>query len=226
MPDLVNQISDIEGLEWIKLHYLYPNNFPLEILDIMKNKSNVCQYLDIPLQHISNNMLEKMRRNFTKEQSYDLVRRIRDKVPEISLRTTFMTGFPGETDKDFKQLIDFVQEMRFERMGVFTYSHEEDTFAYKNYKDAIPVKIKNERAEILMELQRNISFELNTRRIGQKMRVIIDEEKDGKYIGRTAYDSPEVDGIVLIDSAKKIKVGNFYTVTINSADEYDLYASI
>jgi ribosomal protein S12 methylthiotransferase len=224
LPELVSKISSIDSLEWIKLHYLYPNNFPLEILDLMQNKSNICKYLDLPFQHVSDNMLERMRRNFTKEQSYELINTIREKVPDIHLRTTFMTGFPGETEQDFKELVDFIEKTKFERLGVFTYSNEEDTFAYSNYKDEIPLELKNERAEILMDIQRNISLELNRMKIGQKLKVIIDEESDGQYIGRTAFDSPEVDGTVIIDSFKELHIGEFYNVIINSVDEYDLYA--
>lgn len=226
LPQLVDSLSNIDKIEWIKLHYLYPNNFPIEVLDLINKRENVCKYLDLPLQHVSNNMLEKMRRNFTLEQSYELINKIREKVPEIYLRTTFMTGFPGETDQDFKQLVDFVEKVKFERLGVFTYSHEEDTFAYKNYKDNVPDKVKNERAEILMDIQRDISATINAEKIGKKIKVIIDEKSDGKYYARSEYDSPEVDGMVIIDSKKELKIGEFYDVTITSSDEYDLHAEL
>lgn len=226
LPELVEKMVSIQGLEWIKLHYLYPNYFPTNILDLMNEYPAICKYLDLPLQHVSTKMLQRMRRNFTKEQSYNLLRRIRETVPGIHLRTTFMTGFPGESEKDFQELVNFVEDIKFERMGVFTYSHEEDTFAYKHFKDNIPIKVKNERAEILMDIQRNIALENNKKKIGKKVRVLIDDVEDQKYIGRTEFDSPEVDGLVIIETDKKLKPGEFYNVTVKAANEYDLYASI
>lgn len=226
LAELVGKIADIEGVKWIRLHYAYPAGFPEDLLQVMRERPNVCKYLDIALQHCSDAMLKKMRRGITKEQTVALVRKIRQEVPGIFLRTTLMTGHPGETEDDFQQLCGFVKDMKFERLGVFPYSHEEDTYCDKNYKDDVPEKVKRERAEQIMELQRVVSSELNNNWIGKTVKVLIDRKEDGYYIGRTEYDSPEVDPEVLIDEAVDLKIGEFYDVEIKGADDYDWYGKI
>lgn len=215
-------------MEWIKLHYAYPAAFPVELLSVMRERKNVCKYLDIALQHCSDHMLEMMRRGVTKKQMTDLIRKIRQEVPGIFIRTTLMTGHPGETDGDFEELCDFVREMKFERLGVFPYSHEDDTYCDKNYKDDVPEDVKKERAGIIMGLQAAISEEVNGKLIGKVCRVLIDRLEEGYYIGRTEHDSPEVDPEVLIEDngACELKAGEFYDVEIIGSDEYDLYGKI
>lgn len=226
LSELVGRIADIKGIEWIKLHYAYPAGFPVEVLEIMRERDNVCKYLDIALQHCSDNMLKKMRRGVTKQQVMELIRTIRREVPGIFIRTTLMTGHPGETEQDFKELCRFVEEMKFERLGVFPYSHEDDTYCDKHYKDDVPEEVKKERAEKIMELQRNVSEELNRSLIGREFKVLIDRREEGYYVGRTEHDSPEVDTEVLIETEKKLKTGVFYQVRITGSDDYDLYAEI
>lgn len=226
LPELVERISDIKGVEWIRLHYAYPAHFPLDLLRVMRERSNVCNYLDIALQHISDNMLQKMRRNVTKQETIELIHRFRDEVPGIHLRTTMMVGHPGETEKDFDELIDFVRQTRFERLGAFPYSHEEDTFCDKNYTDDIPAAVKQERMNTLMDVQEGIAAAINEQKVGQTLKVIIDREDPDYYIGRTEFDSPEVDGEVLIDKQAPLEAGAFYDVTITSALPFDLIGKV
>jgi len=226
LPELVERISDVQGVEWIRLHYAYPAKFPYDLLRVIRERDNVCNYLDIALQHISEPMLKKMRRNISKQETYDLVRRIREEVPGIHLRTTFLVGHPEETDESFEELISFVKEMRFERAGAFPYSNEEGTFAYENYIDNIPESVKQERMDTLMAVQERIALENNESKIGHTFRVIIDREDSDYYIGRTQFDSPEVDPEVLIDKKKELKIGNFYNVSIDRAEPFDLYATV
>ena len=226
LATLVEKLTEIDGIEWVRLHYAYPAGFPKDILDVMAQNPKVCTYMDIALQHISDNMLKLMRRGITKKESIQLIREMREKVPGIHLRTTMITGHPGETAKDFEELLEFISATRFERLGVFPYSHEEDTFAWKNYEDNIPSSLKQERADRIMELQRNISRELNEQKVGQTLKVIIDRKEDGFYIGRTEFDSPEVDPEVLIPDLENLKTGQFYNVRITAADDYDLYGRI
>lgn len=222
---LLERLSDIPGVEWLRLHYAYPAHFPYEILKVMRERDNVCNYLDIALQHISDNMLKIMRRNITKAQTIELIKRIREEVPGIHLRTTLLIGHPGETDADFEELIDFVRFARFERLGAFTYSNEESTYAHNNYKDEIPQEIKQQRMETVMAEQQKISAEINSKKIGQKIRVIIDRSETDYFIGRTEFDSPEVDPEVLIPiGTNGVKVGDFYLAEIIDATDFDLYA--
>lgn len=223
---LVTRLSEIDGIEWIRLHYGYPAHFPYEILDVMRNNGKVCAYLDVALQHISDHMLSLMRRNVTKAQTYEFVRRLRTEVPGLHIRTTLLVGHPGETEDDFEELMQFVREMRFERMGAFAYSDEEGTYANLNYTDDVPSEVKQRRVDDLMTLQESISAEINASKVGSQMRVIIDREEPDYYIGRTEYDSPEVDGEVLIEKSALLNVGDFYLVSIDKADVHDLYGSV
>jgi ribosomal protein S12 methylthiotransferase len=221
--DLVSKLSDIPGLTWIRLHYAYPSNFPVEILSLIKDRDNICKYLDIPLQHASDRMLKLMRRGAGAAKTQDLLDKIRDEVPGISLRTTFLTGHPGEREKDFVQLLDFVRKNRFERLGVFTYSHEEDSFSWKHYKDDVPVRVKEERMNEIMKVQQEISLELNQAKLKKTLTVLIDRKEGDFFIGRTEADSPEVDNEVLIDANKyHLRKGHFCQVVITGADTYDL----
>ena len=224
LPELVERISDIAGVEWIRLHYAYPAQFPYEILSVMRERDNVCKYIDIALQHISDNMLKKMRRNITKEQTYNLIKRIRDEVPGIHLRTTMLVGHPGETEDDIEELKEFMKFARFERLGAFAYSNEEGTYASETYEDNIPEETKQERLNEIMALQQTISAEINQTKIGKKMKVMIDRVEGGNYVGRTEFDSPEVDPEVLIPiTTKDLKIGRFYMTEIIDAAEFDLY---
>jgi len=224
LAELTQKVADVKGIEWVRLHYAYPAGFPYNVLKVMNEHPNVCNYLDIALQHISDPMLKTMRRHVTKSETYKLIERMRKEVPGIHLRTTLITGHPGETEKDFEEMLSFVKEMRFERLGVFPYSHEEDTHAYRNYKDEIPDEVKQERADIIMQAQEQISWEINQDKIGSKIKVIIDRKEEDYYVGRTEFDSPEVDPEVLIpvDSAD-LKTGEFYQVEITDAESYDLF---
>ena len=224
LPELIDKMAGIKGLEWIRLHYAYPAGFPEELLKVMREHPNVCKYLDIALQHCSDHMLQQMRRGITKKQTIDLIRKIRQEVPGIFIRTTLMTGHPGETEEDFRELSEFVQEMQFERLGVFPYSHEDDTYCDKNYEDDVPEEIKKERAEQIMELQAGISGQLNRSLVGKTFRVLVDRKEEGYYVGRTEHDSPEVDPEVLIETRSEMKTGEFYEVEITGFDEYDLFA--
>ncbi|MBK5203678.1 MAG: 30S ribosomal protein S12 methylthiotransferase RimO [Prolixibacteraceae bacterium] len=226
LPELVRQLSDINGLEWIRLHYTYPTEFPTEILTVMRERNNVCSYLDVPVQHISNNVLGLMHRRITGSETKQLLKKIRKEVPGISLRTTLLVGHPGETEQDFEELKDFIREYPFERLGVFTYSHEEDTYCYRHYKDDVPEEVKKSRASEIMEIQQNISAKLNRRYIGSTLKVLIDREEEDSYIGRTEYDSPEVDGEVIIKKEKPLITGNFYQVNITDTSDYDLFGDV
>jgi len=225
LATLLDKLADVKGLEWIRLHYAYPSKFPLEILDVMRGRENICNYLDMPLQHVSDNMLKAMRRQISRGDIYRLIGDIREKVPGICLRTTLIAGFPGETRKDVEELKDFLQDVRFDRVGVFTYSHEEDTAAY-SLNDDIPAAEKEERAQEIMEVQQEISYEKNQEKIGQTFRVLIDKKEAGRYIGRTEFDSVEVDNEVIITSEKKLPVGDFVQARITRAYDYDLEAEV
>jgi ribosomal protein S12 methylthiotransferase len=225
LPELVARISDVPGVEWIRLHYAYPSLFPFDLLPVMRERPNVCKYMDIALQHISDTMLKRMRRNITRDGTLSLLERIRAEVPGIHLRTTLMVGHPGETENDFGELVDFMQKIRFERMGAFAYSHEEGTYAYTRYKDDIPAEIKQERLDTLMRIQEGISAEINEGKEGGIFKVIIDREEDRFYIGRTEFDSPEVDNEVLVSKEKKLVPGHFYAVRIDKTAPFDLYGS-
>ncbi len=226
LPELVERISDIPGVEWIRLHYTYPTRFPFDLLRVMRERENVCKYLDIALQHISDHMLEKMRRHITKEETYALIQRMREEVPGIHLRTTLMVGHPGETDEDFAELLDFVKRARFERMGAFAYSHEVGTYAYKHYEDDVPEEVKQERLDALMRAQEKISAEINAAKVGQELKVIVDREEEDFYVGRTQFDSPEVDPEMLISKERPLELGQFYQVRVTDAQAFDLYGSV
>lgn len=225
LPDLLNRLADIEGLEWIRLHYAYPTKFPLEILDVMRQRDNICNYLDMPLQHASDNMLTAMKRQITRTEMEELILAVRDKVPGLCLRTTLITGFPGETLDDVEELKDFLAKHRFDRVGIFTYSHEEDTGAYI-LNDNIPSAEKERRAQEIMEFQQEISYELNQEKIGKTFKTIIDKKEAGRYIGRTEFDSVEVDNEVIISGSERLSIGNFYNVQIEKAYDYDLEGKI
>jgi len=224
LAELTNRISKVEGIEWIKLHYAYPTNFPLNIVEEMAANPKVCHYLDIALQHSSDNMLKIMRRGITREKTIELINDIRKIVPDICLRTTLLVGHPGETEEDFEDLKSFVKEMKFERLGVFPYSHEEDTHTALTYEDNIPQEVKDARADEIMTIQENISWETNQKLLDTDVKVIIDKKEGDTFIGRTAYDSPEVDLDVVISTEKEMIIGEFYTVRITEADTFDLFA--
>ena len=227
IAELIEQMADIPGVEWIRLHYAYPTHFPWDLLRVMREKPNVCKYLDIALQHISDNMLSRMRRHVTKEETYELVRRLREEVPGIHIRTTLMVGFPGETDEDFEELKAFVKWARFERMGAFAYSEEEGTFSAEHYQDDVPEEVKLARLDKLMHIQQNISAELEAEKVGQTLKVIIDRQEGDYYVGRTEFCSPEVDPEVLIPvEERRLKIGAFYDVQITDSEEFDLYGTI
>ena len=226
LPELVERISDIPGVEWIRLHYGYPSHFPYDLLRVMSERGNVCKYMDIALQHISDPMLKKMRRNITKEETYALIRRMREEVPGIHLRTTLMVGHPGETEQDFEELVEFVKEARFERMGAFAYSHEEGTYSFKHYTDDIDPEVKQDRLDYLMRIQEGISAEVNGSKIGKVFKVMIDREEEDFYVGRTEFDSPEVDPEILVSKEKQLIPGMFYDVRIDDAQAFDLYGSV
>ncbi|HJD94333.1 MAG TPA: 30S ribosomal protein S12 methylthiotransferase RimO [Bacteroides togonis] len=227
LPELVERIADIPGVEWIRLHYAYPAHFPTDLFRVMRERPNVCKYMDIALQHISDNMLQKMRRHVTKEQTYQLIENFRKEVPGIHLRTTLMVGHPGETEADFEELKEFVRKVRFDRMGAFAYSEEEGTFAANNYEDNISQEVKQARLDELMAIQQEISSELSAAKIGRQMKVIIDRVEGDYYIGRTEFDSPEVDPEVLIErNEEQLIIGNFYQVEIVNSDDFDLYGRI
>ena len=225
IADLIDRMADIEGVEWIRLHYAYPTHFPGELLDVIRERKNVCKYLDIALQHISDPVLDRMKRHVTKAETYELVERIRREVPGIHLRTTLMVGFPGETDEDFKELIEFTKWARFERMGAFTYSEEEGTWSAEHYKDDVPEDVKQARLDKLMRVQQHISAEIEAAKIGQTLRTVIDRHEGDWYVGRTEYCSPEVDPEVLIPAGEQLTVGEFYDVRITDAEEFDLYGT-
>lgn len=225
LADLIRRLSDTEGIEWIRLQYAFPSQFPMDVLDVMNERSNVCNYLDMPLQHITDNMLKSMRRGITKRRTLELIDSIRERVPGIALRTTLIAGYPGETEQDFEELKEFVAETKFERLGIFTYSHEEKTHAY-TLEDNVPEKVKQKRAEEIMNIQQEISFEKNQEKIGKTFNVLIDRKEGQHFIGRTEFDSPEVDNEVLIDADKHyLPAGRFCKVHIDSASDFDLYGS-
>jgi len=224
LAELTERLSDIPGVEWLRLHYAYPAQFPYDLLKVMRERDNVCNYLDIALQHVSDSMLKQMRRNITKDQTYELINRIREEVPGIHLRTTLLLGHPGETDADVEELKEFIQKARFERLGAFAFSNEEGTFAYKTYKDDIPEEIKQQRVNEIMSIQQSISAEINQAKIGQTLKVIIDRVEDEYFVGRTEFDSPEVDPEVLIPiTTKGVEKGQFYQAKIVDATDFDLY---
>jgi len=225
LAELTERLADIQGVEWLRLHYAYPAHFPYDLLKVIRERENVCSYLDIALQHISDNMLKQMRRNITKEQTYELIERIRTEVPDIHLRTTLLLGHPGETDQDVEELKEFIKKVRFERLGAFAFSNEEGTFAYKTYKDDISDEIKQKRVDEIMSIQQGISAEINQNKIGKLLKVMIDRVEDEYFVGRTEYDSPEVDPEVLIPiSTDGIRKGEFCTVKVVDATDFDLYA--
>jgi len=225
IAELIDRMADIEGVEWIRLHYAYPAHFPWELLEVMRRRKNVCNYLDIALQHISDPMLERMKRHFTKQETYELVKRIRREVPGIHLRTTLMVGFPGETDEDFRELVEFTKWARFERMGAFAYSEEDGTWSAEHYKDDVPEDVKQARLDKLMRVQQNISAEIEAAKIGQTLKTVIDRQEGDWYVGRTEYCSPEVDPEVLIPASEQLETGCFYDVRITDAEEFDLYGT-
>ena len=227
LPDLIEQMSEIPGVKWIRLHYAYPAHFPQELFRVMREHDNVCKYMDIALQHISDNMLQRMHRHVTKEETYTLIEQFRKEVPGIHLRTTLMVGYPGETEIDFEELKKFVRKVRFDRMGAFAYSEEEGTYSAKHYKDNIPQEVKQQRLDELMAIQQEISNELSHAKIGKEFQVIIDRKEGDYYIGRTEFDSPEVDPEVLIKQEGKIlRIGSFHRVKVYDADDFDLYATV
>ena len=226
LKDLIDQLSEVPGIEWIRLHYLFPANFPVDILPVVQNKENICSYLDIPFQHIADPVLKAMRRGITGKETYGLINRIREEVPGIALRTTLLTGYPGESEKDFAELKEFISEIRFDRLGIFTYSHEEDTYSFNNYKDDITKEIKMQRAEEIMTIQESISNKLNKEKIGNRYKVIIDRQEGDYFVGRTEFDSPEVDQEVLIKPTKGLIIGEFRNVQITGYDNFDLYGKV
>ncbi|MBM3418695.1 MAG: 30S ribosomal protein S12 methylthiotransferase RimO [Bacteroidetes bacterium] len=226
LSDLLRRLSDVEGISWIRLHYAFPAGFPMDVLEVMNERNNICKYLDMPLQHGSTKILQAMRRGITREKTEELVQAIRQKVPDIALRTTLIAGYPGETEADFQEMYDWVELTKFDRLGIFTYSHEENTHAF-NFKDSVPKKIKQKRADAIMQLQSGISYARNQNRIGQQYKVLFDRTEGDYFIGRTEFDSPEVDNEVLVKKTDAyIRLGDFTTIEITSADHYDLYGKI
>lgn len=227
LANLVDQLSDVQGIDWIRLHYAFPSGFPMDVLDVMKNRSNVCNYLDMPLQHISDNMLKSMRRGITKQKTIDLVNEIRDKVPGIAIRTTLIAGYPGETEKDHEEMLRWVEDSRFDRLGIFTYSHEENTHAF-GLQDDVAAKTKKKRADAVMEIQQEISYKHNQEKIGQTFKVLFDRKENEHFVGRTEFDSPEVDNEVLVKAEKDtyVRIGDYADVKITSASDFDLYGEL
>ena len=226
LAELMRRLSDVNGIDWIRLHYAYPTGFPMDVIEVMKERENICNYLDIPLQHGSTDVLKAMRRGTTRQKQEDLIHSIRDILPDIAIRTTLIAGHPGEGEKEYQEMVDFVERMKFERLGVFTYSHEENTHAF-SMEDNIPQEVKQERANNLMEIQEQISFELNQEKIGKTFKVLIDKKEGGHFVGRTEYDSVEVDNEVLIDASKYYcRVGDFVNVKVTDATEFDLYGEV
>ncbi|MDP9081345.1 MAG: 30S ribosomal protein S12 methylthiotransferase RimO [Bacteroidota bacterium] len=226
LDELLRRLSDVNGIEWIRLQYAYPSGFPMEILDVMNERDNICKYMDMPLQHISDDMLKSMRRGITKQKTIDVVNQIRDKVPGIAMRTTLITGYPGETERDFDEMQQWVEDTKFDRLGCFTYSHEEKTHAH-SLVDDVPEEVKQQRADAIMEIQQGISFDKNQEKIGNTYKVLVDKKDGGYFVGRTEYDSPEVDNEVLIDaSIDYATIGSFVNVKIDTAEDFDLYGHI
>jgi len=225
LPELLKKLAAVEGIEWIRLHYAYPSKFPLDIIDVMKEEPKICNYLDMPLQHASDNMLKAMKRQITRQEMKDLIGEIRSRIPGICLRTTLIAGFPGETREDVEEVKAFLAEMQFDRVGIFTYSHEEDTSAHA-LEDSLSAEEKEERAQEIIEFQQEISFEKNQAKIGQTLKVIVDKKEAGRYIGRTEFDSVEVDNEVIIHSSRKLNPGDFVNVLITKAYDYDLEGDV
>lgn len=226
LAELVDKLADVNGIEWIRLHYAFPAGFPMDVLDVMRERENVCNYLDMPLQHGSTNMLKAMRRGITREKTEELIHQIREKVPGIALRTTLIAGYPGETEQDFQEMYDWVERSRFERLGIFSYSHEENTHAF-NFEDDVPDQVKRERADAIMELQSGISYDINQQKVGKEYKVLFDRVEGDYFIGRTEFDSPEVDNEVLVKKSEAyVRLGDFSKVLIEKADHYDLYGKI
>lgn len=226
LAELLERLSDVNGIEWIRMHYAFPAGFPMDVFDVMNKRSNICNYLDMPLQHISDNMLKSMRRGTTKQKTIDLVNSIRDKVPDIALRTTLIAGYPGETKKDHEEMLRWVEDTRFDRLGIFEYSHEENTHAH-TLKNNVPTKTKQARCEAVMDIQQGISFELNQAKIGKTYKVLFDKKEGDYFIGRTEYDSPEVDNEVLVKADSNfVRVGDYANIKITSAEDFDLYGDV
>lgn len=227
LADLLDRLSDVEGIDWIRLHYAFPSGFPMEVLDVMKNRSNVCNYLDMPLQHISDDMLKSMKRGTTKQKTIDLVNQIRDKVPEIALRTTLIAGYPGETQNHHEEMLRWVEDTKFDRLGIFTYSHEENTGAF-SLKDDVSEKVKKQRADAVMQIQQEISYNMNQTKVGQTFKVLFDRKENEFFVGRTEFDSPDVDNEVLVKATKDtyVRIGDFANVKINEASDFDLYGEL
>jgi ribosomal protein S12 methylthiotransferase len=227
LADLLRQLSDVDGIEWIRLHYAFPAGFPEDVLDVMKERKNICNYIDIPLQHASTNMLKAMRRGITREKTYDLIKKFRERVPGIAIRTTLIAGYPGETEADFEEMKEWVQEVKFDRLGIFTYSHEENTHAY-DFEDDVPEEVKKSRADEVMEIQSGISAELNHQKVGKVYKVLFDRVEGGYYVGRSEHDSPEVDNEILVKKTDDIHVavGTFHEVRITETTAYDLYGEL
>jgi ribosomal protein S12 methylthiotransferase len=226
LADLIQKIAEVDGIEWIRLHYLYPTKFPMDILPLFKSVPKLCKYIDIPLQHSSNNVLKHMLRHVTTEETEALLQKIKEEVPGVAIRTTMLVGHPGETEADFEQLKSFIQKHRFDRLGVFPYSHEEGTYGFQKYTDDIPEEEKQARADEIMAIQQRISAQLNEARVGKILKVIIDREEDEFFVGRTEFDSPEVDGEVLISKEVQLKKGQFVQVEITGSEEFDLYGKV
>ncbi len=226
LPELLKKLVKIEDLEWIRLHYAYPTGFPEDVIDLMASEEKICNYMDIPIQHVNNNILSAMGRGHDRAKLERLLHKFRRQVPDVALRTTVLTGFPGETEEAFAELIDFVRDFKFERLGVFPYSHEEDTPAYENFQDQIPGQVKSERAGKLMDMQQAISLQLNEEKIGKVFKVLIDRREEGYFVGRTQYDSPEVDNEVLVEDEQALSIGHFYQVKITGAGEFDIYGEV
>lgn len=226
LADLLKRLSDMNGIDWIRLHYAYPSGFPMDVLDVMKERENICNYLDMPLQHISDKMLKSMRRGITREKSIDLVKRIRETVPEIALRTTLIAGYPGETEEDYLEMKEWVEQSRFDRLGIFTYSHEENTHAFQ-LTDDVPDEVKKERAAGIMDVQQIISRELNEKKVGNTYRVLFDRKEGNFFVGRSEFDSPEVDNEILVDAKEQyVRIGDFANIRITAAQEFDLFGEV
>jgi ribosomal protein S12 methylthiotransferase len=215
----------VEGIEWIRLHYAFPTGFPMDVLKVMRERDNICNYIDIPLQHISDSMLKSMRRGTTEKRTNELLQKFREEVPEMAIRTTLIAGYPGETEEDFQRMEDWVREQRFDRLGIFTYSHEENTHAY-NLEDDVPEDIKNQRANRIMDIQSEISFQLNQEKVGKTFRVLFDRVEGDHFVGRTEFDSPEVDNEVLVPKSDYVRLGDFANVKVNRAEHFDLFGEI
>jgi len=226
LASLLEELVQIKEIEWIRLHYAYPHHFPMDVIKVMKEKPKICRYLDIPFQHISNKVLKQMRRGNNRDEAIGLIKSLREELPGIAIRTTLLVGHPGETEEDFNELLDFVKKTRFDRLGVFPYSHEEHSFSFTNYSDDVPDEIKNERVDKIMELQRLISEDINREKIGKTFKVIIDRSEGEYWVGRTEFDSPEVDNEVLIPISERLKIGSFYQIKITDANEYDLFGEV